>query len=303
MNKYLVLDFGGTELKYALVNDEFHIIKKNIVPAPTKNISEFLYVIDTICKEYKEFCGIAISSPGNIDDVTGMVYAGGAYPFLKGTNIINLVKSVKDTSISVINDANAAILAEMQNGHLSDVDNGVLITLGTGIGGAIMINRNIFKGSFNNSGEFSAIIMDISNADEQTSVWAAKNSTKTLLHDYNKSNNDGMIITQGYDFFKLVEQHNGKSLMVLQKFARNMAMAIFNLQTILDVEKFVIGGGISENIILIDKINEEVKNVFKQRAKFHINEPIVENCKYKNNANLYGALIHFFNINSIKAKE
>ena len=131
--KCLVLDYGGSSVKYALINDRAEMEVTGTGPAPLESIDAFL---DSVAELYEPFRdqaeGIAMSLPGFIDPHTGEHFGSGVYSdLLKGKNVIALVRERCGCNVSLENDGKCGALAEAWKGSLSDVRNGAVLVLGT----------------------------------------------------------------------------------------------------------------------------------------------------------------------------
>ncbi len=123
MTQYLAFDVGGTNLKYALLNNSGEIIEKDKTSTPTDNINNFMAKIYEIADKYVgKFEGIAICAPGKVDVQKGIVYFGGALPFLDQTNFKELLENRYHIPVGVENDGKAAGLAELWLGELKCID-------------------------------------------------------------------------------------------------------------------------------------------------------------------------------------
>ena len=157
--KCLVLDYGGTALKYGLMDTDANLTEQGEVPAPNHSAEEYLRVTGEIFDRYKdEVDGIAVSMPGTFTDETVLVSGGAYLNILKGTNIRELLETRCGVPVAVENDGKAAALAECWNGNLKDCQDGIAIILGTGIGGGIVHNRRVYRGRHAAAGEFSYIL-------------------------------------------------------------------------------------------------------------------------------------------------
>ena len=88
MTQYLSFDIGGTNLKYALINNSGHIIEKDRVKTNTENLDSFIESMYQVADKYiGKFEGIAVCAPGKIDTKHKIIYFGGALPFLDGLNL------------------------------------------------------------------------------------------------------------------------------------------------------------------------------------------------------------------------
>ncbi len=290
--KVLVLDFGGTNLKYAIMNENYELFDKNSVTAPKNNRDEFNETVKNIYNQYKDdINGVAISYAGRIDTTTGYAYHGGSYQFIKEENLKDYFEELFDCKVTIMNDAECALLGEHEIGNLKGIKNAVAIIIGTGIGGSILINDQIYHGSHFNSGEFSSIILD-SNDKQLTRFWFVRNGYKALTDTYSKIKNLDYTIN-GIQFFENLDEDK---MQLLKQFCKDMAVVIYNFQCIFDVEKILIGGGISQQNILIDMIQQEVNQQFESLKMFQVIQPQVVSCKYANDANLIGACVRFFKI-------
>ncbi len=148
MKHKLVIDVGGTMIKYALMDEEAKIYQRGEVLTPLDTLQHFIDTIVSIYKKVKnEVDGLAFSMQGNIDSETGQIFAPGALQYNAGVNIIKKLQELIDVPIAVENDGKCAALAEVWKGHLKDVQNGVVLIIGTGIGGGIIHERKLIKGS------------------------------------------------------------------------------------------------------------------------------------------------------------
>ena len=291
--KKLVLDIGGSAIKYAVMNKNAKIFTRGEVPTPLDNIDNLMDSIKGIYEKVKdEVDGIAISMPGNIDSSNGQIYSPGALVYNANINIIDKIHEYIKLPITVENDGKSAALAEAWKGNLSDCSDGVVMILGTGIGGGIIKESKIHKGKNFFAGEFS-FIMDSGDDISFTNVFALKGSTAALVMEVAKAKGVDEKSINGYDVFKLIDVEDPVVLEVFDKFTMNLARGIYNLQCILDPEKILIGGGISKQPILVEKIKEQLETIY-EAIPFSIPPAIVDTCKYYNDSNLIGSLYNYY---------
>ncbi|RII32455.1 ROK family protein [Clostridium chromiireducens] len=295
--KYLVLDIGGSAIKYALMTSELEFVEKGNEPTPHDCIESFIEVVGKIYDEYKnEIEGIAISMPGVLDSEKGYTYTGGSLTYNEGKEIVKILQERCPTKITIENDGKCAALAEVWKGSLKDCNDGVVIVLGTGVGGGIIKDRKLHKGKNFFAGEFSFIATDVNNIEGNGSWWGHLSGSKSLIEAAAKSKNMSAEELDGYKVFEYANNCDEDILKVLDDFTYKLAVQIFNLQCILDPEVFAIGGGISSQDILIEYIK---KNVDKYHKNFisDVPKPNVIRCEFRNDANLIGALYNFINRN------
>lgn len=294
----LSLDFGGSALKYAFMRDDGVFIEKGKVDAPVDSEEQFLDSIMQLFHKYsEEIEGIAISSPGQLNPETGFYYSNGQYPFLKNQSIFDVIAKRTDVAVSLENDANCAVLAEHKVGSLKGEKNALMLVLGTGIGGGIIINNQLFRGNHFTAGEFSLIRVDGSHESVEHS-WMFQGGIMGIT----KMVQEALQLDEkpdGVRIFQYVEEGNEAVLSVVDEFTRRLAVQIYNLQAVFDVDKIAIGGGISAQQILIMKINEHLEKIYALEEKYSLPpvKPQVLQSSFGNDANLLGAFYVFKNRN------
>ena len=154
--KVLALDFGGSSVKYGIVDENAVISESGKVPAPLSSKEEFQDTVSSLYEKYKDAVdGIGISIPGNVDPVSGVLFENGVYQELYGSSIIEVVKEKCDVPVAVENDGKCGALSEAWKGSLKDCSDGAVIILGSGIAGGIIKDHKIHSGKCFNAGEFS----------------------------------------------------------------------------------------------------------------------------------------------------
>lgn len=297
MKKYLAIDVGGTDIKYATMDGEANIISQGKKPTLRESIDDFLSALDTIVLPVKdEVEGIAMSMPGRIDNKTGYCYTGGALSnFLINVPMGEILNKRYNLPVSIENDGKCAVLAEAWKGNLSDVDSGITIVLGSGIGGGILLNKKVWRGATGSSGEVSLLATDFNQLGEMSSFWAMKNGVYGLIFPYAAAKGVDASTIDGKVFFNDLLNGDEVAKGVFENYIKTLLAGIVNIQAILDVEKICIGGGISAQDILIQAIQAAVKEFFiKIQGQLPVMEPKIDRCKFRNDANLIGALKNFF---------
>ena len=291
--KYLVLDIGGSAIKYALMTKEVEFIEKGSKPTPLDNIENFVEAVGEIYDIYKDDIeGIAISMPGVLDSDNGYAYTGGALIYNNGKEIVKILQERCPTKITIENDGKCAALAEVWKGSLKEYEDGVVIVLGTGVGGGIVKNKKIHKGKNFFAGEFSFIATNVNDADGMENCWGSISGSKALIDAAAKAKNINPEELNGYKVFEYANNSDEEILKVLDDFTYKLAIQIFNLQCILDSEIVAIGGGISSQDILIEYIQKNVDKYHKT-FPFDVPKPNVVRCEFRNDSNLIGALYNF----------
>ena len=174
--KYLGIDIGGTTFKSGVIDSDNNIIFKNKIDSnPENTIEESLTRISSLIDEaislYPEICSVGIGIPGVVT-VDGILLIAPHFPNWKNISMLEFFQNkYKKITVAIDNDANAAAVAEMEAGQGKNLDNFIYLTLGTGVGGAIIINRKIFKGVHGGAGEIGHIIVEPTHFKEHLPIF------------------------------------------------------------------------------------------------------------------------------------
>lgn len=297
MNTYIAVDVGGTGIKYALMDEEANILDQHDEPTPQESIEDFLERIEAIYHNYAHANpqALVMSAPGRIDADHGYFYTGGALGHLHRQDMKKLLEKRVPIPFALENDAKAAALAELWKGSLKNVNSGLVLTLGTGIGGAVIVDGRLWRGHTFAAGEFSGIPTSWNTRSAiDTNCWTQINCTKSMLDRYACAREVDPAAMDGRKFFEAVNAGDEQAKAELEWFCETLATGLYALQLILDVEKVAIGGGISRQPVLIETLNQTVSRLFDRLPWFSpASKPAVESCTFSNDANLVGALYHY----------
>lgn len=145
MNK-LVMDIGGSSIKYAVMDDKAHVIERGSKQTPLDTLDNLLNVIKEIYQIHEaKVDGIAISAPGTINPTTGLILAPGALTYNYRVNLIDKIHEFTSIPVAIENDGKCAALAESWIGNLKGYRSGIVLVLGTGIGGGISQQPELIK--------------------------------------------------------------------------------------------------------------------------------------------------------------
>lgn len=289
MDKRLAIDVGGSAIKYALVGEGHQILEQGKVPAPREVKDEFVEAVGQLYDRYAgDIAGMGISMAGKVDPHTGYVISAGSFPFFTGTNMLEPLTKRCPTHLTVDNDARCAALAELNYGSLADVDNALVIVLGTGIGGAVAINRQLLDGARFCAAELS--FLRVSGQADTSDCWLWRGGAQGLCLMAQRALGTEEPL-DGLRVFELADAGDERILAMLDEYARVAAVQIYNMQCLLDVERVAIGGGISARADLIDRIRTQLQAIFDAEAAYQIppQMPQVVACTFRNDANLIGA--------------
>ncbi len=302
MEKYYIgADIGGTTVKLGMFSHIGELMEKWEIPTRTENegANILLDVAASIEEKRAEkngnIMGIGVGVPGPITD-DGTV--------LKCPNIHWPVFNVKDRlieltgvgNVKIGNDANVAALGEMWKGGGRGYDSIVMVTLGTGVGGGVILGGKILTGTKGAGGEIGHIKVELNETDtcgcggkgclEQYSsaTGIVRMAKKEMRQDSALATKDSLTAKGIFDEAKAGDEY---ATYIVDKFAKYLGVALANIAHVVDPEAFVIGGGVSRaGDIIINKVesnyNDNVLFALRDK-KFHLAE-------LGNDAGIYGAV-------------
>jgi len=297
----IALDIGGSSIKYALIDDCMNIKTKGSIPCKTDCMESLLSPLKMIKNQFNGYYeGVAVSMPGKIDMANGIAITGGSFQFIRNLPMADIIKEIFEKPVIIANDGKCAANAELYDGSLKNVKSGAVIVLGTGIGGGIIIDGKVWLGNDFGAGEFSMLPTSFAEFsgfnrtvpnENQLPIWAATCSTRGLVNDY--CNIKGLETCDGKEFFTAFDRKEPEALVAFNRFCEGLAIGIFSIQSIIDVEMIAIGGGISARPEVTEGIRISVNKLFDRQICCPFNTPIIVTCKYGNDANLLGALYFY----------
>ncbi|MGZ7894464.1 ROK family protein [Lactobacillus crispatus] len=277
------IDIGGTTIKIATWKDG-KLQDKHAVNTP-KDLNIFYDILTAEVNKIKQntkIKGVAISSPGAVDPKNGIIGGSSALPYIHNFKIVDELKKRFELPVSIENDANSAALGELAEGAGKGSDSMAFFVIGTGIGGAIIINQKVWHGAHLFGGEFGYMSIGTKSVSDLASPVAMANR-------YNERTGKKL---DGKTVFALADEDDPVASDERQTLIHSLALAIYNVQQSFDPDKIVIGGGISNNPELIPLLNREIDYIRKQVNPASIKPEIVL-CSLKSNANLRGAVADF----------
>ena len=300
----LAFDIGGTFIKYALVDEAYQVSDSSKVPTPA-TIEEFWEALErVICLFQNRITGIAISCPGEINSRLGFVFKGGLIPYLRNIPLASRLNKTFQVPVTVLNDGDAAGLEEARIGNLQDCDCGATFVLGTGVGLALTSN-----GSLISTWNLKDYLRWPSLGEKQVTPEQKQYQTEILRHGISSLvQNLGSAVNfvanasqllelpeeDGVQVFEVLEAGHHEELQDLfASYCREIAILIYNLQSLVRLEKVTIGGGISSQSLLLEEINHQYKSLMEESGEQRFSLVEIQAARYHNSSNLLGAVCHF----------
>lgn len=309
---YLGIDLGGMSIKAGICNDEGVILTKDTcVTVRDEDGDRILSDMAALClkviadagltPEDIEYAGIA--SPGSADSEKGIIIYASTLPFLNYPIAEKLREKTGIKKVFIDNDANAAAKGEATYGAAKGYKDSLFITIGTGVGGGIIIDGKVYSG-FNFSGAELGHIVIVQNGDDCTcgrkGCLECYASATALI----KQTKEEMLINKDSKLWDVcegvIEKVNGKTVFdamllhdesahkVYKKYIEYVACGITNFINIFQPEVLSIGGGISkQGEILLAPIREIVEK--EQYSRYSDKKTIIKIAELGNDAGIIGA--------------
>ncbi len=299
MKNYMVFDIGGSSIKWSVITESGDFKENGSIKTPD-NKEAFFKSLEDVTNDMKEkfdVKGIAISAPGAVDSVTGIIGGVSAIPYIHGPNFKEIFKETTGLNVAIENDANCAALGECWLGAGKENNDMAFIVCGTGIGGAIVKDKKLHVGIHKHGGEFGYCAFNYTFDEEGKAhfkSWSKTGSTAALANNVAKLKGleEGSI--NGVDVFEMCKNGDEIAVKEVNKYFYNMAIGIYNIQYVYDPEVIVLGGAISEREDFVDEINKRFDYMMSDECELEGTiRPQIKKCVFGNNANKLGALYNY----------
>ena len=249
MKNYIGVDLGGTNIRAAIVNEEGAILNmKKTRSNPERGAEPVMETMITLIESLEgyEACeGIGMGIPGPIDTAAGKIIVSTNLPKLIGFPIAEYIRAHFHKPTYIDNDVKVAALGEAVQGAGKDYPIVYYVTISTGVGGALVIDRKVISGQNGHAGEIGNICIDrnrkkynILNAgavENEASGTAITRKGKEVFGDQ---------IHDAGDVFELARKGNETALKIVDGMSYDLAMMFSAIGHIIDPHVFVVGGGV-----------------------------------------------------------
>lgn len=253
MKKVIGIDIGGTKILGGVIGSNGDLIKFKETSTDANlgrdHILKKLFgVLDDLFDTDIE--GIGIGSAGRINFNTGeVIYATDNLPGWTGINLKEIISQKYRTKTIVENDVNAAIVGENWLGSAKSFKDILMITLGTGVGGAIILDGKLIRGSHFSSAEIGHTILypggKRCNCGQNGCVEQYISGT-AIYKRYNEIAGSNLV-NSAKDVFKLYMKNDKISKLVVDEFVKSLSLLIFNIRNFIDPEIIILGGGVTNS--------------------------------------------------------
>src|SRR5690625_761661 len=268
----LAVDGGGTKIRSGIINESGEILYDETVKTTYPLYETIEQVVLKIIKKYPAVQAIGIGTTGFVNAKEGkIVYS--PLPGWKGTEVKKKLEEKTNLRVEVENDANCAALAEAKLGAAKGYDRILCLTIGTGLGGGIIIDGNILNSPMGGAGEIGHMILY---PNGHVCLCGRKGCFEQYVSGTalkRKISEAGLTISPK-ELFKMGEDETASQ--IIESFLDDLAVIISSLQAAFDMDIVVIGGGVSESLTdwtdtLIEKTKPLLLREIEDRKSTRLN--------------------------------
>jgi glucokinase len=279
MNYAIGVDLGGTQIKAAIVNDKGAIFSFQLIPTEADQgaqhvLGNILKVVSELISQAKSqditITAIGVGTPGVVDQKKGGVISGcPQMPDWVGVPFINSLESKFSLPVYAHNDVTMMTYGEHAFGAAVDHANAICITLGTGVGGGIVIENQIYDGASNYAGEVGHAPINFDGPKcscGSTGCWETYVSATALVKSAKKA---GLQIDNTEMIFKKAQEGDPLAKKLINDYIFYLGVGIAGLINIFNPDVFVIGGGVAQ---AGEALFKPLREVVKNRAMAYAND-------------------------------
>jgi glucokinase len=290
------VDLGGTNLRVAALDAAGHVVSRISIPAtyaagPQRIVNDIVSAVQQIHGQCgAEFlCGVGIGVPGYIDMHAGVIVGAANLPGFEGFPIRDEIQRHLGTQIILENDANAAALGELWMGAGQNVRDMILLTLGTGIGGGIILDGKVLRGTHGMAGEFGhmTVFPDGNPCGCGNYGCLEKHASASAIVAMGRMMHFQEDVRTAAQVFDLASAGNPRAKMVFEAMGRALGIALASLMNVFNFPLYVLSGG---PLPAWEFFAPTMFNEIKRRSfTYERTNPRVEKAQLGADAGLFGA--------------
>lgn len=288
MKNILAIDIGGTAIKYGLVSENFDIIEFNEIPTEAHLGGEHLMnkILEIVGTYYDGISCVGISTAGQVNSREGkIIFANETIPRYTGTEIKKTINQRFDIPVAVENDVNSAATAEAVFGSGKGYKDFLCLTYGTGVGGAVWLNGEIYTGHDFSAGEFGHITTHTGGVRcncGNNGCYEMYASTSALTRAVKAATDKDL---SGREIFAPVNFNNVMIKSVIDNWIEEIVGGLSTLIFIFNPGCIILGGGIMNEDYIIDEIRRKIHS----KAIHSFKSVEIKKAGMKNRAGMLGA--------------
>ncbi|MFT3701784.1 MAG: ROK family protein [Agriterribacter sp.] len=253
MTTAIGIDLGGTNIKGVLISadgDVIHQVAQATQPGTSRNNgngqqwkeSVSKMILELKSKSVSPVTAIGLAAPGLPNENNSAIRVMPAR--LEGLENLIWTDYLDETAVWVLNDAHAALIAEARFGIGRGIKNIVMLTLGTGVGGAVLINGELYQGNYQMAGHLGHMIVNVDNED--AGIVGMPGTLENAIGDATVLKRSFGRIKSTHELVKAYLQGDSFATFVWLNSVRKLALGLCSLCNLLSPELIILGGGITK---------------------------------------------------------
>lgn len=273
---YAGIDIGGTSIKYGVVTADGEIKQQSSTPTnPASGKDAMIDQLQNIIRKLTvESDSIGVGFPSVVNPKDGCVYHPPNLPGWGIVPLVELLQSVATVPVAVDNDANVAAFAEATLGAGKNDTHFLYITLGTGVGGGIIVDHKLFTGERGGGGELGHVLINVDAEPKEGDVVSFRTGTleeavgrhgliqmaKRIAKGYPDSLLHAVQDLDVKDISDAAVRHDAAALACLERAGTLLGLGLCSILAVLDMRIVVVGGGVSQaHPIFLDTARQMLK--------------------------------------------
>lgn len=267
MKTYIGVDLGGTNIRAAKVDEDGNILQiLKDSSEPEKGVEHVMDKMINLIEgidDYEQCVGIGLGIPGPIDTLNGKIIVSTNLPKLVGYPIADHISKHFHKPVFMDNDVKVAALGEAVLGGGKGYPIVYYVTISTGIGGALVIDKNVISGQNGHAGEVGNISIDRNRKKYNVlNVGAVENEASGTAITRIGKETFGEQIENAGDVFALAKEGNEKAMEIVENMSYDLAMMFSTIAHIVDPHVFVVGGGVMKaKDVFFDKMEKYYRDM------------------------------------------
>jgi glucokinase len=266
MTLYAGFDLGGTQLKYGIIDQDNKVILHDRVDTP-QDIDSLMTLMRSLWEKLENSTREPIQAagfgfPGIFSRKEKKILQSPNYPALNNYDLFSAISSFMPVPFIMNNDANLAAYGEFAAGGGEDCESMVLLTIGTGVGGGVILGNRVWEGECGFAGEVGHIVVNPDGDKCSCGSWGCLErevSGDKIARNYRELNPDARARTSR-EVFEQAEAGDSDAVKAFEKAGRYLGLALSILINTLNPEAIVLGGGVMKaGRFLLDSALKEAK--------------------------------------------
>ena len=292
---YFAIDVAQDAIRWAQVTPELEIGRSGTIEEPFADAEALVDALAAlVAQQGEDIKCVCVSVAGTVsaDDCQGTVIGDGRLSYLDGAALAAELSLACGLPVTVENDGKASALGEYARGALRGSHIGVVLVIGSGIGGGIVIDGHALRGAHDFAGEFSfirhtPILGEMRTRDAMAGLCSFNGLRRSILTAKGMEDDESI---DGHQLFEWINAGDDAALRGLHEYAKDLCIWIFNLQCIVDPDTIAIGGDISVEPAVLEALHISMRSMMADLQMPQVPKPNIVLAELGADARLVGAV-------------